>query len=51
MASLYDYIVAPFTILNIIIGVPLIFISLIGINMVKEYNLQRESNNLLKKSE
>jgi hypothetical protein len=51
MASLYDYIVAPFTIINIIIGVPLIFISLIGINMVKEYNLQRESNNLLKKSE
>ena len=51
MASLYDYIVAPFTIINIIIGVPLIFISLIGINMVKEYNLQRESNNRLKKSE
>jgi hypothetical protein len=51
MSSLYDYIVAPFTVINIIIGVPLIFISLIGINMVKEYNLQRESNNLLKKSE
>lgn len=51
MASFYDYIVAPFTIINIIIGVPLIFISLLGINMVKEYNLQRESNNLLKKSE
>ena len=51
MASLYDYIVAPFTVINFIIGVPLIFISLIGINMVKEYNLQRENNNLLKKSE
>ena len=51
MASLYDYIMAPFTVINFIIGVPLIFISLIGINMVKEYNLQRESNNLLKKSE
>ena len=51
MASLYDYIMAPFTVINFIIGVPLIFISLIGINRVKEYNLQRESNNLLKKSE
>ena len=51
MASLYDYIIAPFTVINFIIGVPLIFISLIGINMVKGYNLQRESNNLLKKSE
>ncbi len=51
MTSLYDYIMAPFTVINFIIGVPLIFISLIGINMVKEYNLQRESNNLLKKSE
>ena len=51
MASLYDFITAPFTIINIILGVPLIFISLIGINMVKEYNLQREKNNLIKKSE
>ena len=51
MASLYDYITAPFTIINIIIAIPLTFISLVGINMVKEYNLQREKNNLIKKSE
>ena len=50
MASFYDYIVAPFTIINIIIGVPLIFISLLGINMVKEYNFQKSKGYLLKKS-
>ena len=27
MASLYDYIMAPFTVINFIIGVPIIFIS------------------------
>ena len=51
MSSLYEYIIAPFKIINIIIAIPVIFISLVGINMIKEYNLQREKSNLLKKSE
>ena len=34
----YDYIMLPFI---FIIVLPITFISLIGINMVKEYNLQK----------
>ncbi len=50
MSSFYDYIATPFTVLNIIIITPILFITFMGINMVKEYNLQKESVNLLEKS-
>ena len=50
MSSFYHYITAPFTVLNIIIMTPVLFITLMSINMVKEYNLQKGSVNLLEKS-
>ena len=50
MSSFYHYITAPFTVLNIIIITPILFITFMGINMIKEYNLQKESINLLEKS-
>ena len=50
MSSFYHYITAPFTVLNIIVMTPILFITFMGINMVKEYNLQKESINLLEKS-
>jgi len=40
--TIYDYITLPFTFINLLIAVPVTFISLVGINMIKEYNLQKE---------
>mgnify|MGYP001501378411 CR=1 FL=1 len=39
--TIYDYITLPFTFINLLIAVPVTFISLVGINMIKEYNLQK----------
>jgi len=40
--TIYNYITLPFTFINLLIAVPVTFISLVGINMIKEYNLQKE---------
>ena len=49
-STMFDYIKTPFSIINVIILTPLLFITLVGINMIKEYNFQKSKKNLLKKS-